>query len=155
MTRSASRNSKSANDAYLRGDHEAARNFSLKAQEERAAAERLNSKAAKDILSFRNCKNDLWTLDLHGLHAAEAVEALREHLLSVESLVSPNCLAAQQGRLKEIGTSVAASVQSSGQLEMEKFGRQHPTSRQRMGLLQVITGMVWRRVVLIDNDERN
>ncbi|XP_057787304.1 uncharacterized protein LOC131004622 [Salvia miltiorrhiza] len=140
MMRSASRHSKSANDAYIRGDHAAARHFSLKAQQEWAAAERLNAEAAKEILDVRNCKNDLWTLDLHGLHAAEAVEALHERLMSVESLVSQNRLAAQQGMLKESGMSVAASVQSSGQIEMEKFGRQHPTSRQRITLLQVITG---------------
>lgn len=140
MIRSASRHSKSANNAYIRGDHTTARHFSHKAQQEWAAAETLNAKAAKEILDVRNCENDLWTLDLHGLHAAEAVKALQERLISVESLVSLNCLAAQQGMLKESGMSVAASVPSSGQLEMEKFGRQHQTSRQRITLLQVITG---------------
>ncbi|KAH6791515.1 hypothetical protein C2S51_006521 [Perilla frutescens var. frutescens] len=140
MIRSASRHSKSANDAYVRGDHAAARHFSFKAQQEWAAAERLNAKAAKEILNVRNCRNDLWTLDLHGLHAAEAVEALLERLKTVESLVSPNCLAAQQGILKESGVPVDGAVQSTGQLDIEKFGRQHPTSRQRMTLLQVITG---------------
>ncbi|KAH6810156.1 hypothetical protein C2S51_023918 [Perilla frutescens var. frutescens] len=140
MIRSASRHSKSANDAYIRGDHAAARHFSFKAQQEWAAAERLNAKAAKEILNVRNCRNDLWTLDLHGLHAAEAVEALLERLKTVESLVSPSSLAAQQGILKESGVPVDGAVQSTGQLDIEKFGRQHPTSRQRVTLLQVITG---------------
>ncbi|KAL1536572.1 hypothetical protein AAHA92_29201 [Salvia divinorum] len=125
MMRSASRHSKSANDAYIRGDHAAAHHLSLKAQQEWAAAERLNSKAAKEILDERNCKNDPWTLDLHGLHAAEAVKALHEHLMSVESLLSLNGLAAQQGILNKSSMSVAASAQSSG---------------QRITLLQVITG---------------
>ncbi|XP_042030937.1 uncharacterized protein LOC121777668 [Salvia splendens] len=134
MMRSASRHSKSANDAYIRGDHAAAHHFSVKAQQEWAAAEMFNANAAKEILDLRNCKNDPWSLDLHGLHAAEAVKALHEHLMSVESLLS------QQGMLKESSVSVAASAQLSGQLEMEKFGRRHPTSRQRITLLQVITG---------------
>lgn len=145
MIRSASRHSKSANDAYIRGDHAAACHFSLKAQQEWAAAERLNARAAKEILDERNRENDIWTLDLHGLHAAEAVQALHERLMNVESLVSLNGLAARQGMLKESGMSVAASMQSPGQLEMGKFGRQHLTSRQRIRLLQVIPGMcaVW------------
>lgn len=143
MIRSASRYSKAANDAYIRGDHTAAHHFSLKAQQEWTAAEKLNAKAAKEILNVRNCKNDLWTLDLHGLHAAEAVEALRERLQSVESQVSPNCLATQKGIQKESGMLLAASVQSTSQFGMEKFRRQHPTSGQRTKLLQVITGMAY------------
>lgn len=151
MIRSASRHSKSANDAYIRGDHAAAHHFSVKAQQEWAAAERLNAKAAKEILDLRNCKNDPWTLDLHGLHAAEAVKALHEHLMSVETLLSPHCLEAQQVMVKESSVSVAASAQSSGQLEMEKFGRRHPTSRQRITLLQVITGMCQKKKRILWN----
>ncbi|KAK6150690.1 hypothetical protein DH2020_015622 [Rehmannia glutinosa] len=140
MIRSASRHSKAANDAYVRGDHTSALRFSLKAQEEWSAAEKLNAKAAKEILNVRNCKNDPWTLDLHGLHAAEAVEALREHLRTVESLLSPNCLVASDGVYKESSLFLAASVSSTTHVKMEKFGRQHPISRQRPILLQVITG---------------
>lgn len=133
MTRSASHHSKSANDAYVRGDHAAARHFSLKAQQEWAAAERLNAKAANDILNVRNCRNNIWTLDLHGLHAAEAVEALRERLKRVESPISQNGLAAS-------GMSVVVPVQSTSHLGIENFGKQHPTSRPRTTLLEVITG---------------
>ncbi|GFQ00811.1 hypothetical protein PHJA_002225000 [Phtheirospermum japonicum] len=134
MTRSASRHSKAANDAYLRGDHTSALQFSLKSQQEWAAAEKLNAKAAKEILNLRNCTNDQWTLDLHGLHAAEAVEALRERLQAVESLVSKNCLATpDDGAYKESGVFT--------RVKMEKFGRQlPPLARQRQTLLQVITG---------------
>ncbi|KAI3450942.1 hypothetical protein Pfo_007607 [Paulownia fortunei] len=140
MRRSASRHSKASNDAYMRGDRTSALRFSLKAQEEWTAAEKLNAKAAKEILTVRNCKNDPWTLDLHGLHAAEAVEALRERLRTVESLVSPNCLATPDGVHKESGMLLAASVQSTTHVKMEKSGRQHPSFRQRSTLLQVVTG---------------
>ncbi|GER27944.1 glutamyl-tRNA(Gln) amidotransferase subunit A [Striga asiatica] len=140
MTRLASRHSKAANDAYLRGDHKAAIQFSLKAREEWTAAQKLNSKAAKEILNVRNCENDLWTLDLHGLHAAEAVEALRERLQIVEPLFSPNCLATLDAVQKESCMSLAASMSSAAHVKMEKFGRLFLPSRQRQNLLQVITG---------------
>ncbi|CAA0839294.1 smr (Small MutS Related) domain-containing protein [Striga hermonthica] len=139
MTRLASRHSKAANDAYLRGDHKAAIQLSLKAREEWTAAQKLHSKAAKEILNVRNCENDLWKLDLHGLHAAEAVEALRERLQVVESLFSPNCLATLDAVQKESCVSLAASM-SSADVKMEKFGRRLLPSRQRQNLLQVITG---------------
>ncbi|KAL8047426.1 hypothetical protein ABFX02_08G240500 [Erythranthe guttata] len=141
MTRSASRHSKAANDAYLRGDHTSALRFSLKTQEDWTDAEKLNAKAAKEILTLRNHKNDPWTLDLHGLHSAEAVEALRERLQNVENLVKKtNYLATSNGVHKESGLSVAASVQSNTSFKMENFGRHHPSSRHRPMLLQVITG---------------
>ncbi|KAL7104693.1 hypothetical protein ACP275_08G261800 [Erythranthe tilingii] len=141
MTRSASRHSKAANDAYLRGDHTSALRFSLKAQEDWTDAEKLNAKAAKEILTLRNHKNDPWTLDLHGLHSAEAVEALCERLQNVESLVKKtNNLATSNGVHKESGLSVSASVQSNTPFKMENFGRHHPSSRHRPMLLQVITG---------------
>lgn len=90
MTRSAARHSKAASEAYLRGDHLSAQHFSLKAQEEWDAANRLNAQAAKEILTACNGKNDQWTLDLHGLHAKEAVQALQEHLQKIESQVAQN-----------------------------------------------------------------
>ncbi|PIN20034.1 hypothetical protein CDL12_07292 [Handroanthus impetiginosus] len=139
MIRSASRHSKAANDAYIRGNHISARLFSLKAQEEWNAAEKLNAKAAKEILTIRNSKNDLWTLDLHGLHASEAVEALHERLQTVESLASPG-FTALNGVHMESDLLLAASVQSTTHVKVEKFGRQHPSLRQRPRLLQVITG---------------
>lgn len=138
--RAASHYSKAANDAYLRGDHLSARHFSLKAQEHWTAAEKLNVKAAKEILATRNSKNDLWTLDLHGLHATEAVLALQEHLQSVESLVSSNSLATLSDVNKESSLSLPKSLQSLNQVEKEKFGMQHQPMRQRPVLLQVITG---------------
>ncbi|XP_073123808.1 uncharacterized protein [Henckelia pumila] len=140
MIRSASHYSKAANDAYLRGDHLFARHFSLKAQEHWTAAEKLNAKAAKEILATRNSKNDPWTLDLHGLHATEAVLALQEHLQSVESLVSSNCLATLTDVNKKSSLLLPESLQSLNHVKKEKFGMQHQPLRQRPVLLQVITG---------------
>ncbi|XP_076886038.1 uncharacterized protein LOC143535757 [Bidens hawaiensis] len=79
--RLASCHSKAASEAYLRKDHAAAHEYSLKAREEWNNAEKLHAKAAKEILTIRNCENDDWKLDLHGLHAMEAVQVLQEHLL--------------------------------------------------------------------------
>ncbi|KAL2236260.1 UNVERIFIED_CONTAM: hypothetical protein Sindi_0817700 [Sesamum indicum] len=140
LIRSASRHSKAANDAYMRGDHISAHSFSVKAQEEWSAAKKLNAKAAKEILTVRNSKNDLWTLDLHGLHAGEAVEALRERLRTVESEASSNCLATLNGSHKESGLLLAETMLSTTYDKIEKFGRLHPSSRLRPKSLQVITG---------------
>ncbi|KZV30212.1 hypothetical protein F511_29898 [Dorcoceras hygrometricum] len=139
MIRSASRYSKAANDAYLRGDHLSARHFSLKAKEHWTAAEKLNAKAAKGILATRNSKNDPWTLDLHGLHAMESVLALQEHLRTVESLVSSNCLA-NLSDVSQESLLLPGSLQSLNHVEKEKFGMQHQPLKQRPVLLQVITG---------------
>lgn len=76
MNRLASQHSRAATNAFLRGDHFSAKQHSLKAQEGWLAAERMNSKAAKEILRVRNNNNDPWKLDLHGPHASEAVQAL-------------------------------------------------------------------------------
>ncbi|KAI4383545.1 hypothetical protein MLD38_009371 [Melastoma candidum] len=73
--RSASRHSRDASNAFLRGDHSAAHRSS-KAQEQWAVAEKLNNEAAKEILFLRNSKFDIRTLDLHGLHKTEALQAL-------------------------------------------------------------------------------
>ncbi|XP_023738312.1 uncharacterized protein LOC111886307 [Lactuca sativa] len=88
--RSASRYSKAAKEAYLRKDHATAHEFSLKAREEWSASEKLNAKAANEILAIRNSENDDWKLDLHGLHASEAVQVLQQHLLKIESHLSTN-----------------------------------------------------------------
>lgn len=78
---------------------------------------------------------------MHGLHSAEAVEALSQHLQTVESLVRPDYVVRPNGVHKESGM-VDASVPSTTAFIMEKLGRQHSSSRQRPKLLQVITGMI-------------
>lgn len=140
MTRSAARHSKAASEAYLRGDHLSAQHFSLKAQEEWVAANRLNAQAAKEILTAHNCKNDQRTLDLHGLHAKEAVQALQEHLQKIESQVTQN-LAAHMNQVKlKPSFGAAVSVESSGRIDVENESKGSPLNKQRPAFLEVITG---------------
>lgn len=47
-------------------------------------AEKLNNKAAEEIFRLRNRNNDIWKIDMHGLHASEAVAALEKHLYMIE-----------------------------------------------------------------------
>ncbi|XP_061358147.1 uncharacterized protein LOC133302391 [Gastrolobium bilobum] len=82
---SSSQQFKSANEAYLRGEHLNAKQHSMKAREKLKMARELDCKAATEILNFKNRTNGLWRLDLHGLHAKEAVQALRERLEKIES----------------------------------------------------------------------
>ncbi|KAL2941939.1 NEDD4-binding protein 2 [Bienertia sinuspersici] len=87
MMRTATRHSKAASNSFLRGDHISAQQFSLKAREEWKAAQNLNAKAANEIISIRNENNGIWKLDLHGLHASEAVQAVKERLYLIETQV--------------------------------------------------------------------
>lgn len=48
-------------------------------------AQSLNAKAACEILRIRNENNGIWRLDLHGLHASEAVKAVKERLFMIET----------------------------------------------------------------------
>lgn len=84
--RAASNHSRAASNAFVRGDHVSARQLSQQAREEWAEAEKLNAKAAKEILMLKNANNDMSKLDLHGLHAVEAVHALEERLTKIESI---------------------------------------------------------------------
>ncbi|KAK9063042.1 hypothetical protein SSX86_016912 [Deinandra increscens subsp. villosa] len=127
MNRLASRYSKAASEAYLRRDHAAAQEYSLKAREEWSNAEKLNAKAAKEILAIRNYENDDLKLDLHGLHVTEAVQILLEHLMKIESQLSGT------HSTKPDKTNLKLS------LEAEKSDRQQQSSKPR--LLEVITGI--------------
>ncbi|KAL7254726.1 hypothetical protein ACSBR1_008969 [Camellia fascicularis] len=140
MMRLASQHSRAATDAYLRGDHLSAQQLSVKAREEWMAAEGLNAKAAKEILSIRNRKNSLWELDLHGLHAVEAVQALQERLHSLESLVLLEQSISPDRNRKGAGIVRCASLESLGCMEMEKLDEQLASSQQRPKSLHVITG---------------
>lgn len=133
--RLASRHSKAASGAYLRGDHLSAQQYSTKAREDWKEAEKYNAVAAKEILRKRNCENDLWKLDLHGLHASEAVQALKEHLQKIESQVAPSTNLANT-------TNMVRSV-SLGSLCMdkEKCDKQKASFRPRSTVLEVITGI--------------
>ncbi|KAM6579076.1 hypothetical protein CsatB_030913 [Cannabis sativa] len=127
--RSASQHSKAATNAFLKGNHSSAHQHSHKAQQQRLAAEALNAKAANDILSLRNSQNNVWNLDLHGLHATEAVQALKQRLHRIETqLLSNN---------SSFSTNRRRTVSSSSLESMEKASLRG----QRPSSLHVITGV--------------
>lgn len=54
------------------------------AREAQFVADCLNAKAATKIFKYVNSTEDLWKLDLHGLHANEAIQALHCRLQQIE-----------------------------------------------------------------------
>ena len=54
------------------------------AREAQFVANCLNAKAATKIFKYVNSTEDLWKLDLHGLHANEAIQALHCRLQQIE-----------------------------------------------------------------------
>lgn len=76
---------------------------------------------------------------MHGLHGAEAVQVLQEHLYNVESLKSSNRLATPDAVHKESPTLLSAPLESLTHNDLEKL-RKQPVLKQRRKLLQVITG---------------
>ena len=54
------------------------------AQEAQFTANCLNARAATEIFKSVNRTDDLWRLDLHGLHANEAIRALQCRLQQIE-----------------------------------------------------------------------
>ncbi|XP_050378311.1 uncharacterized protein LOC126795529 [Argentina anserina] len=141
MMRSASHHSKAATNAFARGDHYSAQQYSIKAKEEWLAAERLNNRAAKEILSIRNNKNDIWKLDLHGLHASEAICTLQEQLKKIEHNILSNH-SASPNRVNIEGNIRRSSVESLSCMDTENLDKLQTSSRQRPATsLQVITGV--------------
>lgn len=104
LSRSAGRHSKNAQNAYLRGDYHTARILSNKSQQEYLAAEQFNAKAAKEILRIRNENNNVWKLDLHGLHALEAVDALASRLEMIEYNVPKGISLSSSRNMREKGS---------------------------------------------------
>lgn len=141
MKRSASQHSKAANNAFLRGDHFSARQHSLKARKEWLIAERLNSKAAQEILGIRNSENDMWKLDLHGLHAAEAVQALQERLQKIEMQRPINCSVSPKRVESKNGMVCTPSLESFSCMDMEVVDKHRSSLRKIQKSLQVITGV--------------
>lgn len=141
MMRSAWQHSRAATNAFLRDDHVSAQHHSLKARQQWSAAERLNTKAAKEILNIRNSNNDLWKLDLHGLHAAEAIQALKERLHQIETQAHPNHSVSPNRVTTENGIVRSSSFESFTCKEAEKLDIQQALSRRRPTSLQVITGV--------------
>ncbi|KAH7387969.1 hypothetical protein KP509_16G051200 [Ceratopteris richardii] len=87
MSRISGKHSRGAYRAFVNGDHSRAKLLSKQAREERLEADKLHAEAAKKILVARNAEpsQDPWQLDLHGLHIKEAVAALQERLLAIET----------------------------------------------------------------------
>jgi hypothetical protein len=140
LNRSASQHSRAATNAFLRGDHVSAQQHSMKAREEWLAAERLNAKAAKEILSIRNSENDLWKLDLHGLHATEAIHALQRRLQQIETQEHTNHSASPNKVKMENGIVRSPSLEFFSCMDSKKLDMNQASSRKRPTSLEVITG---------------
>ncbi|KAG2566405.1 hypothetical protein PVAP13_7NG193600 [Panicum virgatum] len=137
MMRAATRHSQSASNAFLRGDHAAAKELSLRAQEERVAAEKLNNKAAEEIFRLRNSNNDIWKIDMHGLHASEAVEVLERHLHMIEFQQTGNNSTSAEDLANLEGAYSESTTGSNVELAAEKVVLQRP----KQAILHVITGI--------------
>ncbi|KAL1360664.1 hypothetical protein HN51_006056 [Arachis hypogaea] len=137
--RLASRHSRAAANAFLRGDHFSAQQHSMKAREEWHTAEELNSTAATKILNIRNSENDISRLDLHGLHAAEAIRALQEHLLKIESQGFSKTSATSNG-VKVNNGLTHSTLGSLNSVDSENSDKQAPI-RLKSVALHVITGV--------------
>ncbi|XP_024403232.1 uncharacterized protein [Physcomitrium patens] len=92
MSRARGKNARAAYNAYMAGDHALAKQYSREAHENWKTAEILHAQAAEEILYSRNADGvfNVWTIDLHGLHATEAVMALQERLAYLEEELAKN-----------------------------------------------------------------
>ncbi|EOA20762.1 hypothetical protein CARUB_v10001090mg [Capsella rubella] len=141
VIRSASNHSRAAQNAFHRYDHASAKQHSEKAREDWLTAEKLNAEAAKKIIGITNKDNDIWKLDLHGLHATEAVQALQERLQKIEGQSTVNrSVSPNRGRSKNTVLR-SASQEPFGRLDVEGLGSQKNSSRQLRNSLQVVTGI--------------
>lgn len=107
------------------------------------AAEKLNMKAAEKILSIRNDNNNIWKMDLHGLHASEAVSALKERLHQIESHAIMSRSSSSDGLVKlEAEAARLASSETLKGLEKDSDAKMMKAlPQQRQTVLQVITGV--------------
>ncbi|KAM0920684.1 hypothetical protein ACQ4PT_007356 [Festuca glaucescens] len=133
IMRAATKHSQAASNAFLRGDHAAAKELSLRAQQERSAAEKLNNKAAEEIFHLRNSNNGIWKIDMHGLHASEAVAALERHLHMLE-FQPPGNSPASTDELDKSEPTIAGS-------DEVPVGKVVVFLRPRQSVLEVITGI--------------
>ncbi|XP_073385932.1 polyadenylate-binding protein-interacting protein 7 isoform X2 [Physcomitrium patens] len=86
LSRARGKYARNAHNAYMAGDHADAKLFSREAHENWKTAELGHAQAAEEILYSRNAGGtaSIWSIDLHGLHATEAVMALQERLTHLE-----------------------------------------------------------------------
>jgi DNA-nicking Smr family endonuclease/uncharacterized protein YwbE len=128
--------SKSASGASASGDHTQARLMQQRAEEYRQAA--AQHKARANSAAFRANNRSIqntWTLDMHGLHVAEALEKLGETIRAVQMLDGgrleiitgkgrnsregqPQIKAAVMQLLGELGLRWAESRGNSGKIEV-------------------------------------
>lgn len=120
----------------MRDDHAAAKELSLRAQEERAVAEKMNNKAAEEIFRLRNSNNDIWKIDMHGLHASEAVAVLERHLHMIEFQQPGNKSASSEDLAKLESAYSESTTGSNIELAAEKVVLRRP----KQSILHVITG---------------
>ncbi|KAG7556228.1 hypothetical protein ISN44_As11g022860 [Arabidopsis suecica] len=141
MMRSAANHSRAAQNAFQRYDHASAKQHSEKAREDWLTAEKLNAEAAKKIIGITNKDNDIWKLDLHGLHATEAIQALQERLQKIEGHFTVNrSVSPNRGRSKNAALR-SASQEPFGRLDVEGMHCQRTSSRELRNSLQVVTGI--------------
>ncbi|CAN7024566.1 hypothetical protein IGI04_024250 [Brassica rapa subsp. trilocularis] len=141
MMRSASNHSRVAQNAFMRNDHASAKHHSEKAREDWSTAEKLNAEAANKILGITNRNNDIWKLDLHGLHAAEAVQVLQERLQKIEGQFTVNrSVSPNRGRSKNAALR-SPSQEPCARLDVEGLQRHRASSRELRNSLQVVTGI--------------
>ncbi|XP_043722888.1 uncharacterized protein LOC122670017 [Telopea speciosissima] len=142
VVRSASQYTLAAKNAFLRGDHFSAQQLSLKAQEEWRLAKQLNASAAEEILTITNRKNNIWKLDLHGLHACEAVHALQKHLQKIETQMPLNCAVPLKKVKPKVGIVCPPLVEthSCKGMELKADVQNYTLSSRRWAILEVITG---------------
>ncbi|KAJ4966767.1 hypothetical protein NE237_018616 [Protea cynaroides] len=142
VMRSASQHSRAASNAFLRGDHFSAQQLSHKSREEWRFAEQLNAKAAEEILTIRNSKNNIWKLDLHGLHAYEAVHAMHNRLLKIETQMPFNRTISPKKVEPELGITCPPSLDSPSckGTEMKADIQNYAIFSQKQTILEIITG---------------
>ena len=77
---------------------------------------------------------------MHGLHAAEAVQALQEHLQRIESQMPTKQLACASRVNATTGIVLSTVPEVAIFRDLDKCGSQIPSSRTRPTSVQVITG---------------
>ena len=100
------------------------------------AAEKLNNKAAEEIFRLRNSNNDIWKIDMHGLHASEAVEVLERHLYMIEFQQTGNNSTSSEDLANVEGAYSESTTGSNVELAAEKVVLRRP----KQAILHVITG---------------
>lgn len=145
MNRARARHARGASNAFMAGDHSRAKKLSREAQEKSILAEKLHAQAAKEIFNIKNSQKDMWTLDLHGLHAMEAVDVLQQHLGHLEQeLVNNPSTGFTLGQMKTESFSENRESRSDTKLQDAESDNISVRLTSRIGVkkeLTVVTGL--------------